>query len=483
MNSESIIARTVLILLMLFSITPVWGQTDIGSIKIEAGKDRVLQVEFDVKKAVSGNPDICRPEMKSGEKILIRALRPGETNIHIFGSGTKSKEIRVIVVDIDITPKANELRRIFSKIEKVKVNVVGQKIFVHGEVFKIRDLDRVKAIVESYPNVVSDVVLSPIYYEVIAQELKTVLRNTGVRNIKVTPMRDKFVVEGIAQTPEDRDRAGGLMQALSPNAVNAIRVETVPEQLALIKMNMKIMQVDKSALKDYGIHWNPGGGMGASGSYSGKSQESPTLTGSITSFVSNLFPKMRKIEEDGRGRTVFNQDILVRNGGQGRFFRGREVPFLVAQKDGIMSTEFKKIGVTLQCTPVLVSDNNISTAFKIAASRIVGEGAGGAPVIATNDLDTDVIIPIGQSIALGGAMGQIELKLLSGSPPPDIGYSLFQLNKANRNETQRSEVIIMVTPQVFGSTQEAAQSLDNSPEKHMKNQELEYMRKQLKKRQ
>jgi len=486
MNTLSTIKRISLTIFLLIVITtPAQGQTEL--IEIEVGKDRVLKVNFDIIRAVAGNPAVCRPEMKSGGEILIRALQPGETNLHIFGSGTDRKKYRVIVTDTAIAPKAQELKRILGKIGKVKVDVVGRKILVHGEVYKIRDLDRVKMIVESYPDVVSDVVLSPVYYRIIAKEIKSILRKSNVRSIKVTPMRNKFVVEGIAPTTEEMERVGNLMQALSPNTVNAIRVVEDTAPMALIKMNIKIMEVEKNALRDFGIHWNPGAGpegrkLNVSGSYSGSSGEAATLAGSITSFISNLFPKMRKIEEAGRGRTVFNQDILVRSGGQGSFFRGKEVPFLVAQRDGIMSTEFKKIGVTLDCTPVLISDTDISTAFKISASRIVGPGPGGAPVIASNDLGTDVIIPVGQSVALGGAVGQMELQMISGSPPGK-GYSLFQLNKADRNESKKNEVIIIVTPKVFRSSQEAAKDLDNSPAKRMKAQELKYMREQLKQRQ
>jgi len=480
MNTQSaIIGISLTIFLFIVIAAPVQGQTEL--IEIEVGKDRVMKVEFDIVRAVAGNPAVCRPEMKSGGEVLIRALQPGETNLHVFGSGTARKEYRVIVTDTAIAPKAEELKRILRKIGKVKVDVVGRKILVHGEVYKVRDLDRVKMIVESYPDVVSDVVLSPVYYKIIAEEIKSILRKSSVRRIKVTPMRNKFVVEGIAPTAEEMQRVGNLMQALSPNTVNAIRVVEDTAPMALIKMNIKIMEVERNALKDYGVHWNPGGGMNASGSFSGSSGEAASLAGSITSFISNLFPKMRKIEEAGRGRTVFNQDLLIRSGGQGSFFRGKEVPFLVAQRDGIMSTEYKKIGVTLNCTPVLISDTDISTAIKIAASRIVGQGPGGAPVIASNDLGTDVIVPVGQSVALGGAMGQMELKLISGSPPGK-GYSLFQLNKADRNESKKSEVIIMVTPKVFRSSQEAAKELDNSPAKRMKAQELKYMREQLKKR-
>ncbi len=185
------------IFLISFITATAYGQTD--PIEIEVGKDRVLKVEFTVEKAVSGNPNICRPEMKSGQEVLIRGLQPGETNIHVFGSGTNRKEFSVIVVDTPIAHQARELKSILGKIKKIKVDVVGRKIFVHGKVYKIRDLERVKLIVESYPDVVSDVILSDVYYDVIAKELKTILKNSGIKRIKVTPMRNKFVVEGMPQ--------------------------------------------------------------------------------------------------------------------------------------------------------------------------------------------------------------------------------------------------------------------------------------------
>jgi pilus assembly protein CpaC len=137
--------------------------------------------------------------------------------------------------------------------------------------------------------------------------------------------------------------------AYSNEIINVIR--TKEGELLLIEMVMNVMEIEKNALRDLGIHWNPGGSSSASGTYSGQSDEKPTLSGTITGSISNLFLKIRKIRENGRGRSLLEQRVVTKAGGSAHFFAGSEHPVPIAQNGGAMSVQYKKVGVTLDFSP------------------------------------------------------------------------------------------------------------------------------------
>lgn len=172
------------------------------------------------------------------------------------------------------------------------------------------------------------------------------------------------------------------------------------------------------------------------------------------------------------------QSLVTRSGGQADFFAGSEIPVPVAQEGGTMSVEYKKVGVTLKFSPTIDAHNNVNTPVRIMSSSVTGQGAGGAPIINSTQLNTVVSVKSGSSLALGGLIGQKDLESISGSPAGG-GLSLYQANRAERRGTERGEVIIFVTPKILASADEAIKEMEERVENSFKEQELEKLRKQM----
>jgi len=277
-------------------------------------------------------------------------------------------------------------------------------------------------------------------------------------------------------------RAERIALAFSPDIVNVIEVDTRKPYVkaVLIEMSLNVMEIERNALRDMSIHWNPGGSLGGGGSFSSSTGNKPTLSGAITGTISSLFPQMRKIQEEGKGRSLMQQSLVTKSGSKATFFAGSEIPVPVAQEGGTMSVEYKKVGVTMHFTPNLDTHNNVNSPIKIESSSVTGQGPGGAPIISSTQLDTIVSVTSGNSIVLGGLIGQKDLSAISKSPPGG-GYSLFQLNKGEREGSDTREVLIFVTPRALASSEEAVQEMGEKVEESFKEQELEHLREQMKK--
>ena len=473
------IVRALACLLVLLAAIPAFGQ-DLEKIDIVEGKSEVLKIDFVIDKVATGDPEVCRAVKTAEKELLINAQKVGRSNIIIWGPENERRELIVNVQRRDLAEYADELKELLHNVEGVKVKTVGRRIVLEGEVFAKADLEKISKMVADMPEVVNLVELSPFMKKIVKEEIEKALRGEGMSNVKVKVGKDKFILSGTVSTEPAVARAEKIASAFNPDIVNAIQVDTGGGyvEAVLIEMTLNVMELDKNALKDFGIHWNPGGSLGGTGSYSGSTGSKPSLGGSLTGTISNLFPKMRKIKEHGRGRSLMQQSLVTRSGGQADFFAGSEIPVPVAQEGGTMSVEYKKVGVTLNFSPTIDAHNNVNTPVRIMSSSVTGQGAGGAPIINSTQLNTVVSVKSGSSLALGGLIGQKDLESISGSPAGG-GFSLYQANRAERRGTERGEVIIFVTPKILASADEAIKEMEERVEDSFKEQELEKLRKQM----
>ncbi|MFH1156009.1 MAG: pilus assembly protein N-terminal domain-containing protein [Pseudomonadota bacterium] len=475
--------------LLLFLAASATGAASPDRVDIAAGESSVVKTAFPIEKVAIGDPTICGAVKTGDQELLINGKKAGQSNVFVWGPGDQKIEIQVVVKSGDIDQMAAELKEITRDIEGVRVRVVGSRVFVEGEVFTHNSMQRINRIIEGMPNVVNLVEFSPTMKEIVKGEIEKSLASQGMKNVNVTVTKNTFMLTGTVTSEEDSKRAQTMAEAYAPDIVNAIAVRKPvvkpkeelppppPPKAILIEMALNIMEVEKDALRDFGIHWNPGGNMGAGGSYSGATGSSPSLMGSLTGTITNLLPKMRKINESGRGRSLMQQTLITKSGDEAEFFAGSELPISVAQDGGTMSVEYKKVGVTLKFKPDLDYYQNIVSTINVESSSVTGTGPGGAPIVSNTNMHTVISVPSGSSVALGGLVGQKELAGTSSSPPGG-GEALVQVNKGSRNETSSREVIIFVTPRVLDGKAPDTKEVQKKIEGDFKQQELDQLRQQ-----
>lgn len=474
-------------------ITPLYSQLP-DRIIIAAGESRVIKTGFNIEKIAIGDPDICGGVKTDDQEMLINGKKPGHSNIFIWGPADRKVEIQVTVESSEINMTAADLRELTKDIEGVSVRVVGSRIFIEGEVFTHNDMRRIERVIEGIPNVVNLVEFSPVMKDIVKSEIEKALSAQGMRNVKVSVTKNNFMLTGSVGSESESARAQRIAEAYSPDIVNAIAIQKAapkpvasttaaikpppPPKAVLIEMSLNILEIEKGALRDFGIHWNPGASMGGAGTYTGGTGQSSSFAGSLTGTISNLMPKMRRINESGRGRSLMQQSLITKSGDSAQFFAGSEIPVPIAQPGGTMSVDYKKVGVTLNFKPEIDYYNNIVSIITVESSSITGAGPGGVPIISNTNLNTVLSVPDGHSIALGGLVGQRELESQS-SAPPGGDYALYMANKGEREATDTREVIIFVTPRILSDTP-APMEIQQKVEDDFKQQELDRLRQQAK---
>jgi pilus assembly protein CpaC len=450
------------------------GAAEQRSVTLNLNESKVVKLDFVVNMAATGADNVCRVTRPgAGKEILLNATGSGVTNVHVWDAQQNLRLKIAVTVRGGATISVEELQKILSDVEGVVVVQAGQKIVVKGEVYSNEDLERVHDAVQGRDGIVNYVNISPMVSGIIADQIK---KNMHDRSIKVRMANGKILLEGYVTTEARKIRAEQVASVYTHDFVNLIQVvaprsaKPITAPPALIQVTLSVLEVDNNAMKTFGIHWNPGGTLGASGSFNTASGSSSSTAGTVAGVLSNLFPKMQNIKEKGKGRSIFEQNVTVNSGQHASFFVGDEIPIPVIQGTGAISIEYKKVGLTLKALPVYGMGGKINTQVEIESSSIANQNSGNAPWIKTSQLQTVVLVNNNESIALGGLIGNREVSSF-GSVPPDGGSALFQLNNSKSFRSGKSSVLVCVTPRVLNNARESKSGIGGTVKDTFKKEE------------
>ena len=300
--------------------------------------------------------------------------------------------------------------------------------------------------------------------------LQKLIRRTipGTR-ITVDTIGDNVVLSGTAKTPSEAKLAFDLAAKFSGDAEGKKVLSTInvlgKEQVML---KVRIAEVQRNILKQLGINTTA---LFSIGKFAFNLANLNPFTSSLISPGGvyqggwssggdqvNVF--LRAMERDGMLRTLAEPTLTAISGESANFLAGGEFPIPVSGKDNEVTIEFKKFGVGLGFTPVVMSEGRISLKISTEVSDIstdvnVSLGVGVTiPSLNVRRAETTVELPSGGSIAMAGLIKDSTRADITGTPYlknlPILG-ALFRSRDFQQNQ---SELVVIVTPYVVNPVQE-----------------------------
>jgi pilus assembly protein CpaC len=166
---------------------------------------------------------------------------------------------------------------------------------------------------------------------------------------------------------------------------------------------------------------------------------------------------LRALERDGLIRTLAEPNLTAVSGETANFLAGGEFPIPVVDSDGKLSVTFKKFGVGLAFTPMVLSEGRISLKIESEVSELTNDGAVvlssiSIPALKTRQAKSTVELPSGGSLAIAGLISDSTRQNIDGFPGlkdvPVIG-TLFRSRDFQKQET---ELVVIVTPYMVRPT-------------------------------
>jgi pilus assembly protein CpaC len=425
------------------------------------GQSTTIPVDYEIGDVAVANRDVCDYLVGSDRKsIYLNAKRGGETTVTLWSAaGDKEDEFLVRVVTATLSDVMDRVKDEFGDIDGIDININGGRVEIKGDVTDPKDFRRIEDMSRADGSIRSRVRLSDEMIGKIADAIRGEVATPG---IEVKSVRDRIVLTGVAYNQTDSRRAYEIAKMYYDDVVNLIDVKDSSRSIGgkdLIELDIYMMEVKKSALKDLGINWAPGSftasdGMGqTSGTAGGLFSAIGDVGKSLIGFVFQLVPKIRAINERGGARMLENPSVVVKSGETARVFSGSELPYYKGGEVG-----FKKVGIDIAAEPILIDDGvdiKIDASLSSPSSDLRG-------AVDTNSISTTAVCPFGQSLAIGNIVRSNDVKAKNRIPEGlDTSSALFTLFLSKEFQANRSEFVIFITPRLVKKPSGAVQELES----------------------
>lgn len=292
--------------------------------------------------------------------------------------------------------------------------------------------------------------------------------------IQITSVGDNFVLSGMVDSALEVQNAidiannlvgqsGGFLGigGSSGKVVNALQVRGRDQ----VMLKVTVAEVQRSVLKQLGV--NLDGQWSIANSFLRVVTDNPftiqregTLSNTaITASVDGKQGLLRGLERQGVLRTLAEPTLTAISGESAKFLAGGEVATPRSETCDTISgrlvctitVDYKPIGVTLNFTPVVMSENRISVRLATEVTEVDPDNSfkltgSVVPGFRTRKAETTVELPSGGVMATAGLIQQQSRQAINGLPGamniPILG-TLFRSRDFQRFET---ELLILVQP-------------------------------------
>jgi pilus assembly protein CpaC len=386
------------------------GQMNSRFLALGIGKSVVVDLPRDIKDVLVADPKIANAVVRSAQRAYIIGAAVGQTNIVFFDSA-------------------------------------GQQIAAYDIAVK-RDLNGVRA------------------------ALRQTLPHA---DIQIEGVGDGVMLSGSAGSPIEAQQAGELAARLvggTDKVLNSIVVRGRDQ----VMLKVTVAEVQRSIIKQLGIDINGSFNYGTavvnfnnSNPFTALGHSLVAGNSTMTGFGSSSIPglpavngTLRAMESAGVIRTLAEPNLTAISGESATFIAGGEFPVPAGYScDPVThvcntSISFKKFGISLNFTPVVLTEGRISLRVMTEVSELSNDNsftlvqsAGNAltvPSIRTRRAETTVEIPSGGAMAMAGLIHEQTKQAINGFPGlaqlPVLG-TLFRSRDFVNSQT---ELMVLVTP-------------------------------------
>lgn len=316
------------------------------------------------------NPQVLRvTDGKDSKSIIIRGLKAGTSKVRVILKGEPARLFEVVVLQRSAQLVLHDLNGMLRAYPDVQLRVSGSTVIMEGSVKTDQELNNVREIEKKFEGLVSNLV--------------SVGPSGARRNM-------------------------------------------------MIRLDLHYVQVRRRLTRQFGVRYPqsitgmpiPGAGVANFFLSPLSGMEKAAMQ---TELVNNLMPSLDLNEADGFVKVTRTDTIITENGAKAIYRDGTEAYVRLQGTIGGGSLETIFYGSLLTVTPRLSAGNDsVSIDLSAELSQRDLSGTDGIPNRLVDKVETNVFIPIGQSVMLSGIQSRSMTRNTTGIPwlnrIPIIGY-------------------------------------------------------------
>lgn len=408
----------------------------------------------------------------------IQVSEPGrvvDDGFPVEWNGTGGRRITIDVVDADI-------RTVMRSISDVSgMNIVIPESYQGTVTARLRNIgwrDALRAVLDSQ-DLMATMSGTNTLRIMKREDFYTEINQMAVSEAERENLQDLLTEVFIIRYAQAEDIQNATQSVLSErgqvsvdNRTNSLIVSDIPRKLnelgrllpildsptAQVMIEAKLVEIDASASQEFGIDWSVGNMARTDALTHGGMQTSlgvgdPTGSvqfGHITDIL-DVNATVNFLEQQNRAHILSEPRIAICDNMTGRVLSGKQVPLTLRDADGNTYVQLYDVGVSLEVTPHINADNNVTLELNPIVSDLSGEStAEEQPIILTQEAHTTLMIDDGATAVIGGIMRskttELEKKVPILGHIPLLGDWLFSYTSTVE---ETSELVIFVTPHII----------------------------------
>jgi pilus assembly protein CpaC len=382
-------------------------------VSLGIGKSVVIDLPRDIKDVLVGDPTFANAVVRSSRRAYIIGVKIGQTSVYFFDA----EGVQIGGFDIAVTRDLNGLRA------AMKQALPGLDIHVEG-------------------------------------------------------LGEGVVLTGNVSSPIEAQQAFDIASRLvddGKKVVNGIAVHGRDQ----VMLKVTVAEVQRDIIKQLGIDLNGSVGFGSAVLNFSNTNPFPVVgqalvqSNNISGTWKSITTTLRAMERAGVIRTLAEPNLTAISGESANFIAGGEFPIPAGYTCTAATTigtvgacqyqiQWKKFGVSLNFTPVVLAEGRISLKVMTEVSELSTENqltlvqslsadvstTLTIPSIKTRRADTTVELPSGGSLALAGMISEQTKQQLNGIPGLMQLPILGALFKSRDFVNKQTELMVLVTPYV-----------------------------------
>jgi pilus assembly protein CpaC len=392
----------------------------------------------------------------------------GSVTVHDKKSGKMVFEYRLDIKKSSLDKVAREIKSLLGDIEGISIKIINNKVVIDGQILLPRDMSRIGNVVMQYPDQAASLVsLSPMAQRKIAEIIERDINNP---EINVRAINEKFILEGIANSADEKARAEIIAKTYVPdrvldkaedtfikkfrvdNVINliVIRDAPAPPPGKMIQIVLHYVELDKDYTNSFSFHWAPGLDDQSRVQFGmDSSKKSNSIYSSIVGTVYSLFPKLNWLKSHNHARILESSTLIVEENSKGEMKSVTNVPYNSIQPNGVTTTQFQQVGMSMTITPILVSKN--SDSIKLDMNFAISQLIGGDGQTSESNVHTSITVRSGQSAAVAGLIRNNNGTAYNRLPADAISNPIIRLHSSKAFNRNQSQFVIFVTPVIKSS--------------------------------
>jgi pilus assembly protein CpaC len=388
----------------------IYGDQAAKSVSLGVGKSVVIDLPGDIRDVLVADPKIANAVVRTSRRAYLIGVAVGQTNVFFFGADGR----QLMGFDIAVTRDLNGIRG---------------------------------AIKRSLPNA----------------------------DIAVEGLADGIMLSGTAGSSVEAQQAYDLAARLAGDGnkvVNGINVRGRDQ----VMLKVTVAEVQRDVIKQLGIDLSGSLSTGQNVLTFNNANPFPVVgralvdANVVTGSFRGINLSLRAMERAGVIRTLAEPNLTAISGESANFLAGGEFPIPAGftcdptTRNCQTQIQFKKFGVGLNFTPMVMSEGRISLRVLTEVSELSNDnaitllqqtGVGPndnrtvtIPSIKTRRAETTVEIPSGGTLAMAGMIHEQTKQQLNGMPGLMNIPILGTLFKSRDYVNRQSELVVLVTPYV-----------------------------------